>query len=165
MFEIGELVVYGAHGVCCVSRMQEQTIGRKKQTYLVLTPIRARATQYFVPIANPAAMAKLLPLVSREELEALLASEKIHTVSWIPDENRRKQAYRELMSGGDREKLMQAVFTLYRQKDLQKAAGRKLHLCDEGFLHDAEKLLAEEIESVLELDSPGAIAYLREKLA
>ena len=69
------------------------------------------------------------------------------------------------MSAGSREKLMQAVYTLYQQKKYQHAAGKKLHLCDENFLHDAEKLLAEEIESVMELDGPGAIAYLREKLA
>lgn len=165
MFEIGELVVYGAHGVCSVSRMQDQIIDRKKKTYLVLKPLRGKSTEYFAPTGNPAAMAKLLPLVTRERLELLLSSDQIRTADWIPDENRRKQTYRELMSAGSREKLMQAVYTLYQQKKYQHAAGKKLHLCDENFLHDAEKLLAEEIESVMELDSPGAIAYLREKLA
>lgn len=165
MFEIGELVVYGVHGVCRVTEMREQTVGGKKQKYLVLKPVNSKATEYFVPTGNPAAMAKLFPLATREKLEALLASEEIRTSVWIPDENRRKQVYREMISGGSREKLMQAVFTLYQQKAIQKAAGRRLHMCDEGFLHDAEKRLAEEIENVMELDAPEAIAYLREKLA
>ena len=91
MFEIGELVVYGAHGVCSVNRMQEQIIDQKKKTYLVLKPLRGKSTEYFVPTGNPAAMAKLLPLVTRERLELLLSSDQIRTAAWIPDENRRKQ--------------------------------------------------------------------------
>lgn len=92
----------------------------------------------------------------------LLRSGEAHTDCWIKDENQRKQAYRDLIANGSRERLLQMVYTLYRHKAAQSAAGRKCHLCDENFLHDAEKLIAGEIAEVLSLDETQAKAYLRE---
>ena len=117
-----------------------------------------------VPVANEAAMSKLSRLISREELEALLASPGVHTSNWIPDENRRKQSYRELTGSGSRETLMQTVYTLYTHRAAQKAVGKRLHMCDENFLRDAEKVLSSEIETVLGLSTPEALCYLRTSL-
>ena len=72
--------------------------------------------------------------------------------------------YRELISSGDLAKLIQMVHTLYRHKNAQAAAGRKVHLCDENFLRDAEKLLASEAAIVLGMEYDQARKYLKENL-
>ena len=56
------------------------------------------------------------------------------------------------------------VRTLYRHKKAQTTAGKKVHLCDDNFLRDAEKLLASEVSVVLEMDADQAKQYLRAKL-
>lgn len=161
MYQVGERVLYGIHGICRIADQEERTVDRKRVTYLVLEPEGQSGARYLVPTHNQAAMAKLRPVLKREELEMLIASDDVHEDGWISDENQRKQLYRELISSGDRKKLMQQVCTLYRHKAARMAAGRKVHLCDENFLRDAERLLCSEIASVMELDLDGAREYLR----
>ena len=164
MYQVGDKVVYGIHGVCMVVDQEERTVDRKRVTYLALEPVGQGGSRYLVPTHNTAAMAKLRHMLSKEELEALLQSEEIRTDGWIKDENQRKQTYRELISSGDRAKLMQMVHTLYRHKASQAAAGRKCHLCDENFLRDAEKLLISEISIVMDVEPDQAKTYIRNKL-
>jgi CarD family transcriptional regulator len=94
----------------------------------------------------------------------LLSSDLIHQDDWIADENRRKQHYRELISGGDRVSLLRMVSNLYSYKNAQLAAGRKFHQSDDNFLRDAEKLLSSEISLVMDLSLEEARNYLRQQL-
>lgn len=164
MYQIGDKVVYGIHGVCVVADQEERVIDRKKRVYLALEPVGQDGSRYLVPTHNEAAMAKLRPMLSAQELETLLRSQEVHEDGWIRDENQRKNAYRELISSGDRVKLMQMVCTLYRHKAAQTAAGRKVHLCDDNFLRDAEKLLTGEFAIVLDMEPDQARQYLRAHL-
>ncbi len=164
MYQVGDKVVYGIQGVCCVTGFEEKNIDRKHLIYMVLEPVERDGSRYLVPTHNASAMGKLRPMLTREGLESLLHSEAVHADGWIADENLRKQTYRELISSGDREKLMQMVCTLYRHKKTQTAAGRKCHLCDENFLRDAEKLLASETCVVLGMDMLQSRQYIRDAL-
>lgn len=165
MYQIGEQVIYGIHGVCCVTDQEERVVDRKRVTYLVLEPVSKDGSRYLVPTHNAVAMSKLRKMVSAEELTELFQSEQIHTDCWVRDENLRKQTYREKISNGDRATLMQMIYTLYRHKAEQLAAGRKVHQCDENFLRDAEKMLAGEVGVVMGMEYPEALAYVREQLS
>ena len=149
MFQIGDQVVYGVHGVCQIAELEERIIDRKPVQYFVLEPLEHSGSRFLVPAQNPAALAKLRPVLTAEALQALLSSEEICSDVWIPDENLRKQQYRILIGNGDRAALLRMVYSLRRQKELQQAAGKKFHMCDENFLRDAEKLLRGEFSLVL----------------
>ena len=164
MYQIGDQVIYGIHGVCRVADLQERLIDRKPVTYLVLEPVNQEGSQYLVPAHNQAAMAKVRKMLTADDLTALLQSVDVHADAWISDENTRKQTYREKIVSGDRKGLMQLVCTLYRHKVRQNALGKKIHQCDDNFLRDAEKLLAGEIAVVMHMEFPQAISYLREQL-
>lgn len=164
MYQVGELVVYGMHGVCRVVSEEERLVDKKRLHYLALEPLSNGNSRFLVPTQNAAAMAKIQPVLSKEELEAMITSEDVKSSQWIREENQRKQAYRELIGSGDRRKIMRMVHTLYRHKADQSAMGRKIHLCDETFLHDAEKLLIGEIAIVLHIEPEQAREYIRKKL-
>lgn len=164
MYQIGENVVYGIHGVCVVADQEERIIDRKKRIYLALEPIGQEGSRFLVPTHNETAMSKLRPMLTAQELQTLIQSEQVHADCWIKDENQRKQVYRELISSGDRIRLMQMVATLYRHKAAQMAANRKVHLCDDNFLRDAEKLLIGEFAIVLDIQPEEARSYIRQYL-
>lgn len=164
MFQTGERVVYGIHGVCDIIGRETQKIDGKEVTYLVMEPLTQPGSRYMVPSHNPAAMAKLKKMMTREEMEVLMQSDSIRQDCWIQDESHRKQTYRELISSGDRERLMSMVHTLYQHKEKQAACGRKVHLCDDNFLRDAEKLLAGEAAFVMGLSQDEARQFVRQKL-
>lgn len=104
MYQVGELVVYGMHGVCRVVSEEERLVDKKRLNYLALEPLSNGNSRFLVPTQNAAAMAKLQPILSKEELEAMITSENVKTGEWIREENQRKQTYRELIGSGDRKK-------------------------------------------------------------
>lgn len=165
MFAIGDLVMYGIHGVCRIVEMETRTIDRKKVEYLVLEPQYQATSRYYVPSSNPNAMAKLRPMLSRQELDNLLSGEQVREDCWIHDENARKQYYRELASGGDRVALLRMVRALYKHRQEQMEAGRKFHLCDENFLRDAQRLIETEFSVILGIAPSEVSAYVQEKLS
>ena len=164
MYQVGDKVVYGTHGVCIIADQEERLVDRKHVTYLVLEPIGQGSSRYLVPTHNEVAMGKLKKMLTKELLETLIQSEMVQKDGWIKDENQRKQLYRELISSGNREKLMQMIKTLYHHKTAQAAAGKKCHICDENFLRDAEKLLISEVSVVMDMEPDLARQYIRRKL-
>lgn len=164
MLQEGTQVVYGIHGVCTIVDVETKSVNRKKVEYFVLEPKEQPGARYYVPTHNPAALAKLRPLLSAEELETLLASESTRRISWIADENLRKQKYRELINSADRAALISMIRALYRHRQEQLEAGRKFHQCDENFLRDAQKLLCSEFSLVLGIPQSEVSGYIEKKL-
>ncbi len=164
MYQTGDRVVYGIHGVCEIAGSEEKMVDKKQVTYLVLEPIGQPGSRFLVPAHNESAMGKLKKMLSRQEWETLLVSEEVRQDAWIRDEGQRKQIYRELISSGDRQRLMTMVHTLYRHKAEQTQAGKKIHLCDDNFLRDAERLLASEASIVFEMEQDEARKYIRSQL-
>ena len=164
MFQVGDRVVYGVHGVCDIRDSETKMVDKKQVIYLVLEPLGQPGSRYLVPTHNELAMSKLQKMLSKEELEALFRSQEVREDAWIADEGRRKQTYRELISSGDRLRLMSMIHTLYRHREQQASLGRKVHLCDENFLRDAEKLLTGEVAIVMEKEPEQARQYIRTML-
>ena len=161
MYQVGDWVVYGVHGVCRVIGMEKQLVNRKRSLFLALEPLTQSETRFYVPADNAAALAKLKPVLTKDEMLKLLDSDDVRQNIWIEEENRRKQHYRELITGGDRISLMQMITTLYCYKAAQLAAGRKFHQSDENFLRDAEKQLSSEIALIMGFSLQEAREYLR----
>lgn len=164
MYQVGQKVIYGIHGVCCVTAVEVKRSGREKKEYYCLEPVGQPGAVFYVPAGNPAAVAKLRPILTVEEFEALINAQKERDVCWIDDENLRKQRYRELIARNDRGELISMVSALYRHKRQQEESGRKFHICDENFLRDATRVLSEEFSLVLGI-SPNEVAdYMKQNL-
>ena len=164
MLQVGTQVVYGIHGVCSIINVEVKKVDRKNVEYFVLEPNEQPGARFYVPTQNQAALAKLRPLLTQEELEVLLTSQDTRQPCWIADENQRKQRYRELINSGDRAALISMIRSLYKHKKTQFEAGRKFHLCDENFLRDAQKLLNSEFALVLGIPQTEVGTYIEQKL-
>lgn len=164
MYQSGECVIYGVHGVCRVVGKEKQLVNRKRIEYLVLEPLGHPESRFYLPAASENAMSKLRTVLTADELTNLLESDEIRVYEWIGEENARKQYYRELTSSWDRVSILKMIYTLYRYRAEQFSAGKKFHQCDDNFLRDAEKMIASEISLVLEKTSEQARNYIRELL-
>lgn len=165
MFEIGNLVMYGIHGVCKIVDKEVRTVDRRKVEYLVLEPVYQNASRFYVPSSNPNAMAKLRAMLTRQQLDALLTSDEIRQPCWVEDENLRRQYYRELVNTGDRIALLRMLHALYQHREHQLSSGRKFHLCDENFLRDAQRLIETEFSVVLGIPTNQVQDYVKDKLS
>jgi CarD family transcriptional regulator len=161
LFEIGQMVAYGIHGVCRIVGTEIRKIDKKNVEYFVLEPIRQPGSYYYIPTQNEKALAKLRDLITVEQLKDVLDSD---CYCWIDDENKRKQNYRDLITNAGCSQLLSAIRVLEKYKKEQFEAGKKFHQCDENFLRDAERLVFEELSVVLELDISKVPEYLHSVL-
>ena len=164
MHQVGEKFMYGVHGVCSIIDVETRRVDRKNVEYLVLAPVDQPSARFYVPAHNEIALSKLRPLLSREAVECLFDAETTYANCWIPDENRRKLRYRELINNGERTELISMIRAVLLHRESQLSAGRKFHLCDENFLRDAQKILASEFSYILQIPRNEAIAYIENKL-
>ncbi len=162
MYQPGQQVVYGGHGVCSILELEDRMVDRKPIRYYVLQPLEQSATRYYVPTHNENALAKMRPLMDKEALLALLQSGQVKADCWIPDENRRKQYYRQLISSIDLEAVIRMIHCLRQQKATLLQAGKRFHMCDENFLQDAQKILSSELSVVLQVPRQELDGYLKE---
>ena len=160
VFQQGDQVVYGMHGVCNINSIEVRTVNRKKVEYYVLQPVGQSETRYYVPTNNQVAVAKMRPVLNKDEFEALLHSKEILSQTWIEDENQRKQYCKTVLGSGDRAALISMIRLLYRHRIEQAETGRKFHLSDENFLRDAERLLGSELSLVLGISLDEAKLYI-----
>lgn len=165
VFKPGQKLLYGVHGVCTVVGIEQRKVDRKMVEYYCLSPVEPSASNFYIPTGNPAALSKLHPLMTKAELEALMQAVKADPAQWIADENRRKQHYRDLMATLDRKAMLCAVGSLMRQRDAQQALGKRLHMCDENFLRDAQRLIAGEFSLVLGIPKEEVQQYIQNTLA
>ena len=160
MFALGDLLIYGVHGVCKIIELQVQTVSRKKVEYFVLEPILQPGSKFFVPSQNEAALAKLRPILAKEQIEGIIASCLEYVNCWIDDENRRKLYYKELLTTCDRVALINMLRALRIHKTQQAECGKKFHISDANFMHDAEKIIYSEFSLVLEIPYEEVESYI-----
>lgn len=164
MYQPGDLVVFGIHGVCRIQNRQRMQVDGKDAWFLVLEPLTQEGAKILIPEDNPVALEKMTRLMSEAEMEAMLNLPTLREGAWEPNENLRKQLHKELISGKDREGLLRELCTLCRQKRILAAAGKRLRQSDEGFLADARKRICGEISAVKKVSQEEALNYLKEKL-
>ena len=164
MYSVGQTVVYGIHGVCKITNIQQMRVDKRNVDFFVLEPIDQPGANYFVPCNNQNALAKLSPVLTKMQLDEMLENAKDADDVWVSDENRRKQRYKELIGSADRISLLRMIGSLYDHKKQQIEAGRKFHQTDENFLHDAEKLLSTEFSLVLGISIEDVANYIKDKL-
>ena len=163
MFEVSQLVVYGGHGVCCVIGIEERVVDRRPVSYFVLEPVTQPGTRFFIPSHNQIALSKVRYLLEREQLLAIL-DDPVSEQVWLPDDNRRKQLYRQIIASNDATAIFGMLCVLEQRKQLQMETGRKIHICDENFMRDAYKILCSELCVVLQIPQADVMHFLRQYL-
>lgn len=161
MWKNEDQLLYGSHGICTVLGTQLCDVDRKQVEYYVLQPVAQPEARYYVPTQNQKATAKMSALLTPDQIDALLRSEKTTDSLWIPDDNHRKCAYRELLSAGDRVQLMQMLYALRDKKRELERVGKRFHQCDESFIKEAQKLLGAEISHVLHIPLAELECYIQ----
>ena len=164
MFQINDVVVYGAQGVCKIVGMQEQKIDGANKTYFVLKPADDRGATFYVPTWNEKALAKMRKVMTKQDVDALIDSMPKKKPIWLVNENERKETYKQILADGNQAQIISMIQAIYLHKKEREAEGKRLHLSDEHFMKDAEQLLYNEWQYVLNVDKAGLMAYIFERI-
>ena len=160
--KIGTYVLYGKTGVCLIK--EQATLSAGSGQYYVLSPISDSRSSVFVPCDNPDLVARMRPLLSREEIDLLLSDADDVKIAWIDDRNARATLYRTITVGGDRRELIRLICCLMRKKQERLALGKRLSTMDENTLQECIRLVEEEFSMVLEIPNREVGLYIQERL-
>lgn len=151
MFQVNDVIIYGAQGVCKITDIEEKCVSGAKKSYYVLKPVNEKGSTIFAPTDNEHVLKKMRRLLTKDEIHKLIDSMPEENALWIANENERRELYKSILAKGDHVELIKMIKAIYTHKKEREAEGKRLHLSDERFFKDAEQTLYNEFQYVLEL--------------
>lgn len=164
MYKIGDVILYGTDGVCRINEITEKKFGRETSQYYVLQSVYRESSVIYVPVGNEKLESKMRTILSKTEIDSMIESMPGAESIWIENEPIRKVKYKEIITGGNRGELIRMIKALREHRTEQEKSGKKMHISDERFLKDAEKILYDEIAHVLHIKPEQVPPYILQKL-
>ena len=159
-FNIGDTVSYGLDGVCRITQIVEKEFRDQPVQYYVLVPVFNSRSTIFVPVENDALASRMRYAHSAEELSEIMLSAPDDDTLWTDNESERKVRFKEVLHSGDVREIIRLVRTLYHHRESQKAIGKKLHMADDRFFKDAERLLYDEYAAAFGISPIEALPHI-----
>ena len=160
MLQINDVVGYGSQGVCEIVDIEEKRIDGVRKSYFVLKPKADSGATFYVPTWNEKAWGKMRKVMTKKDVHALIDSMPNKTPIWISNEVEHKEVYKKILASGDQAAIISMVQALFIHTKEREAEGKRLHMSDEHFMKDAEQLLYNEWQYVLNVDKVGLMDYI-----
>ena len=157
MFQADDVIIYGSHGVCRIVDISEQRINGSIKKYYVLKPVQDHGATIFAPMDNENVCKKMRRLLSAEQIDRIIDTLPEDPEVLPEKDGDRKELYKRLLAGSDPAQLMNMIQTVYCHRKQRVAQGKRLHVVDEYFFKDAEQILYNEFQYVLQLESKEAL--------
>lgn len=162
-FAVGDTVMHTSEGICTVLEIRPMQFSGAFRDYYVLKPeMEKSSSTVYMPVSRGNAM--LRRLLSRSDIDALIAQSRRFPSLWIEDAKQRRDAFRVVLSSCDYSKMMRMIADIYEHNALRQAEGKKPCSADEAVREEAEKLLHQEFAHVLGLSAEETIAYIRGRM-
>ena len=155
-------VNYGAQGICRVKGVRSVRFGgAKPRDYYLLEPVHHPESRIYLPVDNPRLVAKMRPVLTREEIDQTILSVQGEGMPWIKDFRLRTQQFADILSRRDERELLLLVSCLYLH-GLQAPHG--LSPGDRQTLRQAQRIIEEEFSFSLCLQTDQVGSYIQKKL-
>lgn len=147
MFQVGDIIIYSAHGICHIDNICEKTFGDITKKYYELHPLADCKLRINVPVDNN--KLAMLELMSKCEAEEILESFRTMGVNWIDTNTERNQIYSGIVKTGNRKEITKIVNTLMRKKYIAEVNGKRFCEQDNRLLISIKNILFAEIAMTL----------------
>lgn len=164
VYSVNDTILYGSHGVCRITGIEEKNFSGNLVKYYVLCPVYSENSTIYVPVDNEKLAGKMRRVLTPEEIYQIIRVMPQEESFWIEEENERKEKYKEILARGDRLELVKMIKALYYHQQEQHAKGRRLHTADEHFFREAEKLLYDEFALVLHIKPEQVLPFIMEQV-
>ena len=164
MFEVGKTVSYGPQGVFRIAEIADKNLTGKKQKYYILRSVKGNGSLVYVPVDNEKLVGKMRPLMSTEQVIALIDEMPLEECTWIENDDERKDTFRKIIAESDPQKLAYLIRSVYLHKLELDGNSKKLHISDERFFKEAERILYDEFSMALDISSDDVPSFIVAKI-
>ncbi|MDN7242994.1 CarD family transcriptional regulator [Planococcus sp. N028] len=149
MFNIGDLIIYSAHGICQIDDICDETVAGVTKKYYKLHPYESN---HHITIRTPVDNDKVLMLsmIPKEEVTDIMDAFKEPALEWDNNPNMRLQYFSDIINTGERKEIAKVVNTLMRKKIEVKLDGKNLYERDHKVLNSTQTILFKELSIALD---------------
>lgn len=164
MFQAGDVIVCGTHGVCRVEKVGplSSAVADRDRLYYTLKPLYERGSVVFTPVDNEKMVIR--PVISREEALRLIDGIRDAEALGIEDERKREENYKTALKSCRAEELVKMIKTINARKRSRAARGKKATDADSRYVKLAEDYLYGELAISLDLGRDQVKAFVRERI-
>lgn len=164
MLNLGEMVMYGTTGVCIVEKIEERKIGKEVKSYYVLKPVAQASATVFLPADNETLLLKAREVLTADEVKTIIGEVLNEPDIWVESDGERKLRFSEIISSGDRKEFLLLLRTLYNRQKFLSDKGKRLHLSDERFLKESQRLVFDEFSIALSIGLDDIGMFIKKEL-
>ena len=163
MYCTGDKVVYGALGVMEIIEITDQTVGEITRKYYVMKEYSSNSPSLtYVPLDNETLTSQMKPLLTRDEIIAVIRKAKNSPpLEWIEDNRARSEAYKKILSTADRALMLSMIDSVYKTGIRREEEGKKNYIADENSMRRAEKLINSEFALVLGIPESDVPEFIK----
>lgn len=161
MFRKGDYINYGGHGVCRIADIRRMDFGNGKgeQEYYVIEPIASGSATIYLPSGNPNVQTRMRPVLSREEIDAIILSVKNDEMPWVLDRKLRLAEFQQILSKRDTRQLLLLASCLHK-----RLTEKGLPISELDILHRVEGMIEQEFSFALNISKRSIGQYIRDRL-
>lgn len=165
MFQIGEIVIYGTSGACRINAVEKRELGDCVQECYVLKPVYDNSLTIRVPRNNEMLMAKMHPVITKDEVMDLIHEMPETENCYDADMNARKLFYSDTLKSGDHHSLLKMIKSIYCYKKERMANGKRLSGFDENAMREAENMLYTEFALALDIQPNQVVSFIQNEVS
>ena len=143
MFNVGDIIIHSAHGLCEIDDICEKTYGDTTRTYYVLHPLENSKLIINIPIDSKQVV--MQKVMEREEAEEILHSFQQPGIEWIENVRQRTKQYNSLVNTGDRKEIAKVAITLMRKNHEASENKEKPYEPDRTLLANIKNIMFKEL--------------------
>ena len=165
MFKIGDYIMYSLTGVCkVIGIVKEKYFDSDEKDYYVLEPVYATTkTVIKIPVDNKKVFMR--PIISEDDIKDLIDKIPLEEDIWIDDERERNHQFKLMVHSGDCKQWSTLIKSIFLKKEQKKKEGKKITQEDERLMKSAEKLLNEEIATILHILPDEVPKYIQSNIS
>lgn len=164
MFQIDECIVYGMVGVCRVAEIgpMDMNGADDDREYYTLLPLYKKRSRVFTPVDNEKVIMR--SVISKEEAYSLIGNMNELKLIEVSDDKHRELAYKESMKTCDCREYVRIINTVLKRKKERLEQGKKMSVCDEKYLKQAQESLYGELAISLEIEKDEVEEFILKHL-
>lgn len=156
MHKKGEHVTYKENGICKI-------VDVNKEGYYLEPVYNNSELRIFVPKKNEELVAKMMHVLSKDEIDSLIEEAETLDYKWIEDSKKRSDAFTKLLRSGNRVDILWLVKVLSIHKEEVENNKKSFYATDKRILDSAERIITEEFAYVLNMQPGEVVGYILQK--
>lgn len=162
MFKVDDYVVHNTMGVNRITEFLTEEQDGEEVEFFILEPAFGGNMRLKLP--KKGCEDKIRDILTREEVEELIASIPDQESIWIDEDKVRYEEFRACLKTGACENWVALIKTLNQKKEERENIGKQLTRVDADVLKAAEKNLTTELAVVLNMTPEEVLPYIYQQL-